>query len=995
VAGRRIGCHRVGDANLRDARAADIAAVKLPRTGLGLLVSALVAVTDTAANAQDQELEQIIVTGSRIARPDFESASPIVTIFQDRFERTGSATVETTLTSLPQFVGSWGSTSNNPSAGGQAQASLRGLNNTATLVLIDGRRMVPSNGYGVPDLNLIPPSLVERVEVLTGGASAVYGSDALAGVVNFRLLDTYEGLEFGGDWAGTGYGDAQAYTANLTGGMNFAEGRGSVMGFVGYSKRNLLTHGDRKFSRVSLSYYGPGTDGVGPHGDFLPQGSSNIEEGRATFNPSQAAFDALFARYGYPAGTVPYQTEFGFNTDGTVFTQGNFDDPGSVANFRGEQDPLTYNDRRYTYNFAPPNALQLPLQRTSVFVNGSFEFSESAELYAQGLYGDYSVDQQLAPTLVPRAYLPPTNPYIAPDLRFLLDSREDPAARVEFSKRILELGPRIGENDYSTYQVTLGLRGKVFSDWQYNAYAQYGQSDQKVLTTGNVSVSKFEELLYAPDGGKATCGGLDPFGLDSISAECARYMAVEMTDKSKVQQWSAEFTLSGSPVTLPAGDVSSVFGLFYKDDSYSQSPDPAAGVILPDGRPDIAGASGGRTAMEGSDHNLDVYVEALVPMLADRPGVVLLQTVLGYRYSDYASAGGTSSYKAELLYQPVDPVRIRGSFQHAVRAPSVFELYEPQLQANPYINPPDPCSVGSEQRTGPNGSAVDALCLAQGIPADVLPTFDYQDEYVEGFYGGNPDLQPEKATTYTVGFVLSSPFSHPALEHAQLSLDWYDISIRDAINVYGTWLFVPNCYNPTFNPEFDVTNQYCSWFGRDLETGVIIDAYEIQRNIASTEVSGIDLQLDWRMSAGPGDVGVTWLVSWMDDYLWKPDPKVKAEQWVNTGCCPTLPEWKWNLDTRYSVGGFTVSAVWTYLGTFHDYFETDFDVPATDYVDLTVAYEYDSGLLDGLTIRAGITNVFDEQPPIFPSSQQANTDPSVFDVIGRRYWVRLNYAIKP
>jgi outer membrane receptor protein involved in Fe transport len=251
-------------------------------------------------------------------------------------------------------------------------------------------------------------------------------------------------------------------------------------------------------------------------------------------------------------------------------------------------------------------------------------------------------------------------------------------------------------------------------------------------------------------------------------------------------------------------------------------------------------------------------------------------------------------------------------------------LYNPQLPAFPGINPPDPCSVGSEQRTGPNGAAVDALCLAQGIPADLLPTFDYQDAEVEGFSGGNPDLQPEKATTYTAGFVFTSRFSHPALENMQFSLDWYDITISDAINDYGAWQFVPNCYDATFNPEFDVTNKYCSWFSRDAETGVIVDAYEILRNIASVEVSGIDAQLDWSMDAGPGAVGLTWLVSWMDDYLYKIDPRAKAIQWVNTGCCPTLPEWKWNLDTRYMVGGLTTSVVWTYLGKFHSFWESDF-----------------------------------------------------------------------
>ena len=206
---------------------------------------------------------------------------------------------------------------------------------------------------------------------------------------------------------------------------------------------------------------------------------------------------------------------------------------------------------------------------------------------------------------------------------------------------------------------------------------------------------------------------------------------------------------------------------------------------------------------------------------------------------------------------------------------------------------------------------------------------------------------------------------------------------------------MPNCYDPTFNPEFDVRNRYCSWFSRDPETGVIVDAYEINRNIASNEVSGIDLQLDWRMDAGPGEVGVTWLVAWMDDVLYQADPRDKAVQLVNTTCCPTLPEWKWNLDTRYTIGGLTTSVVWMYLGKVHQFWEQDFDVPSTSYFDLTFAYEFDAGYLDGLTLRAGVTNVLDEQPPIFPYAPEANTDPSAFDVIGRRYWVSLNYAIKP
>jgi iron complex outermembrane receptor protein len=939
------------------------------------------------AFAQSEGLEEVVVTGSRIVNPDFESASPVVTIPAARFQVTSSVNVETTLNAMPQFVGSWGSGSNNPGPFGQAQLSLRGLNNTATLILVDGRRLVPSNGNGVPDVNLIPPSLIERVEVLTGGASAVYGSDALAGVVNFHLKDHFEGLEFGGNWGQTDHSDGQTYAANLTGGLRFASGRGALMGSLEYARRDQVNDGDRRFSRVALDYY--------PEiGQFLPGGSRNILEGRVRIAPSQQAFDALLAQYGYAPGTVPYQPSFGFNSDGTLFTQGS-GDAGSVANFRGVQDPLTFNDRSYTYNFAPPNALQLPLDRTTAFLSGRFGFNDAAELYADGLFGDYSVNTQVAPTPVPQVYFPTTNPYISPDLKFLLDSRSDPNARVALAKRTLELGPRISENNYRTYQATLGLRGRALGDWQYDAYAQYGHSDQSRHTTGNVRVSKFEELLYAADGGQAACGGLDPFGLNSISAECARYMAVDLTDQVSVSQFTAEISLSGAPLDLPAGSLHTVFGVFYKDDTYSQQPDPAEGIFLPDGRNDIAGAGGGVTPVDGEDHNVDLFVETLVPILKDEIGARSLQAVLGYRYSDYASAGGTNSYKAELLYQPVDAVRLRGSFEHAVRAPSVFELYDPQLPNFPQINAPDPCSVGSPERSGPNAAAVAALCVKQGLPAELLASYDYQDDTVDGYTGGNPDLTPEKATTYTAGVVLSSPFDQPALRHLQVSLDWYDIHITRAINVLAARQFVAYCYDPAYNPNFDVTNRYCSYFGRDAETGTIVKAYEINRNVAGLETSGVDLQLDWRADAGSGEVSVNWLVGWLGSYDYQAAPEVHGEQWRNTGCCPTLPEWKWNLATQYRIRDLTLGIAWQYFGSVQDYQYRAFDVPSRSYVDLSAVYDFKSGSLDGLSLRAGVTNVLNQEPPIFPTYQQANTDPSVYDVLGRRYFVGLNYAIRP
>jgi outer membrane receptor protein involved in Fe transport len=717
-------------------------------------------------------LDRVSVTGSRISRPDFESASPIVTVPAEAFDQTGAASVEATLNKFPQFVPGFDGTSNNPADGGRAQLDLRGLGSEATLVLIDGRRLVPSTGTGVADVNIIPPTLIDRVEIVTGGASAVYGSDAVAGVVNFRLKPYFEGVEFGGFTARTSENDGEQWDVNVTAGTRFAGGRGSVYGFVSRSERELLNYGERDFSRYPLFYLGPGAGVTGPKNGFVPFGSGTLEEG-ATFifagsgaNPmTQEAFDTLFESYGFPAGTVPFQPRLGFNSDGTLFTRGTFA-PGSVANFRGEQDPFFFNDLIYSYNFAPPNALQLPLERTSFFGRGTFDVTPSTRIYAEGLYADYSVTQRLAPTPADFEFMPVTNPYVPADLRFLLDSRPDPNEPMYWAKRLSELGPRVLETRYDTYQATVGLEADVFDLWLLDAYVQYGESDQSEVQSGNALRSRMEELTFAPDGGVAACGGFDVFGLGSISRECADYIAVGGTNDIVTSQLLAEVSVEGPVMSLPAGDLRMAFGVFHKKDEYSYSADPIVQEFLPDGRSDIVGFRA-TDDVDGDESNTDLYVEALVPLLANVPGAQSLELGLGYRYADYESAGGADSYKAELLYRPVNSLRLRGSYQRAIRAPGVFELFQPQLP-NFWTNNPstggvrDPCTAGSPARTGPDAASVEALCLAQGVPAESLPGFEYATDTIRGFSGGNPDLEPEDADTLTLGMAWTSGRTGPA-----------------------------------------------------------------------------------------------------------------------------------------------------------------------------------------------------------------------------------------
>jgi outer membrane receptor protein involved in Fe transport len=391
-----------------------------------------------------------------------------------------------------------------------------------------------------------------------------------------------------------------------------------------------------------------------------------------------------------------------------------------------------------------------------------------------------------------------------------------------------------------------------------------------------------------------------------------------------------------------------------------------------------------------------------VPLLAGLRGVESLEAVVGYRYSDYVSAGGADAYKAELLYRPVDALRLRSSYQHAVRAPSVFELYLPQLPAPLGFTrePLDPCEVGSDPRNGPDRAQVEALCLAQGFPVELLPNYDNPDNDAQGFVGGNPDLDPETADTLTVGVVLTSPFANRWLDRLQVSLDWYQIEIDDAIVTVFADEFIARCFDPAFNPAFDLLNRWCGMFSRNPASGDIVDAYEILRNSEGLRTAGLDLQLDWRFDLGPGELGVNWLVSYVDSFERLEAPGAPATELAGTAGSDfigsSLPEWKWSFGVSYAWQALTLDARWRYIDGMKDAdtaIEPVFRIPHYDYFDLGASYDFDEGALAGLQLHVGVENATDEDPPIFPSYSQANTDPSQYDVLGRRYYLSLTYSL--
>jgi outer membrane receptor protein involved in Fe transport len=933
------------------------------------------------ALAQEAELEQIVVTGSRIARPDYESASPVVSVSQQLFQQSGSASVDTVINALPQFVPSITSTSNNPSNAGQSNIDLRGLGSNRVLVLMDGRRVVPANGNGTVDLNLLPSSLIQNVEIISGGASAVYGSDAISGVVNFRLNTDFEGLELDGTYGITEQGDGNEYQGTISAGTKFAGDRGHIMGALSYTERSEVTQGDRKFSEVALGWDGEG---------FVPVGSGTIEEGRVTVAAPAATITQLFQQqYGIPGVT---QTTYGFNADGTLFTLGT-GAPGSVLNYRG---PITnsFNDASYSYNYAPPNYLQLPLERTSVFVAGSFDVTDNHQAYAQGIYADYTVDTALAPTPLSSVFTPPTNPFIPDDLQTLLDARATPTARFPLTRRMTEIGPRTESNEYEVYQFILGMKGDVVSDWTYDVYGSLGKVELNTDQAGNVSREAWEQLTYAPDGGVALCGGFNPFGAGAITPACAAFISRDTSYGETTEQNIFEATATGSLFELPAGKVMASVGYMYKEDKYEFSPDATLSRTLPDGRFDIAGFNAA-LPVEGETDSNELFTEILIPILADMPGADRLEATVGYRYADYSTVGGVDSYKGELMWRPIAPISVRGSYQRAVRAPSVSELFSPQVPNFPSYNNPDPCSITSANRTGPDAAAVRNLCLAQGIPASLIDSYNFNNSQVEGLAGGNPDLTEETADTFTAGITFQSPSSNPWLSAFQLSVDYYSIEIEDFVTSVPARTFIARCYDPAYNPTFDPTNTFCSFFTRRAEDGNIIDALEVNANVGAIETAGIDVQVDWAADMGPGRFSVNWIMTFLDKWEIQEipgDPFTPLEGTVGYfGAGDNFPEEKSTMNLAYKMGGWGLSAQWRYIGKVDDISVPEFELDSQNYFDLTASYAFDEGLLDGATLRVGVINVGDEDPILYPSAQQANTDPTTYDVLGRRYFLNVNY----
>ena len=1009
--------------------------------------------TVAAPAAEDSTARQatVYVTGSRIQSPNMVTTSPVSSVSAADIKLQGVTKVEDLITQLPQAFAAQNSTVSN-GASGTATVSLRNLGSTRTLVLVDGKRMP----YGSPndpaaDLNLIPGQLVERVDVLTGGASAVYGSDAISGVVNFIMKDNFEGVQIDAQYgmfqhnndydtngslrdviegrAATNPAQFQLPDDNvddglskeITGvlGVNTDDGRGNVTAWISFRDNGEVLQGQRDYSACAA--------GLAASGDFNCGGSSTSFPGRISdFN----SFDY----------TIDQST-------GNTFRP--------------------WNGATDQYNFGPLNYYQRPDQRYSVGFNGHYELNPSAEVYTQFMFMDYESKAQIAPSgnffvtqgiscdnpllsanqqaglcaidLVPDVVDDPDT--AENEVTDFIAGFEDPAvgaawvaatlgeqnavtgaaptlnpdgtlganpfngvAPAYFGRRNVEGGGRTDNLGYQTYRGVIGLRGELYDapGWNYDISAQYAQVSLTRAYTNEFSVTRLTRAMDVVDdgSGNAVCrsvvDGTDPncvpynvWTVGGVTEAALDYLQVPLLQSGTTTQNVVSAVLSGDMgqygFKLPSADegLKVAMGIEYRRDSLESITDNSFATG------DGAGQGGPTIGLSGAIDSYEAFGEFQLPLVTGQPGIELLSIEGAYRYADYSTGISADSYKIGGDYAPTSDIRFRASFQKAVRAPNVIDLFQAQ-GFNLFDLDDDLCDFTDPAGDGTGGAAciggnawqVNAAQANSGALTSPAGQYNF-------LQGGNPDLDPEEAETYTVGFV-ATPTMLPGLS---LSVDYYNIDITKAITTVGASVTMQLCY---LEGDADacsriVRNQNGQlWVG----TGNVVDT---NVNIGGVSTSGVDIAAAYGFDIGSAgalnfSLNGTWLEALDYDPIGQTFAEYECVGKYGNDCLTPTPEWRHRARMGWTtpVDGLDLALTWRHMGA------VDLDTGATGRVDSTLdAQNYFDlagtfGATDYATFRFGVNNVLDEDPPLSASvgtTGNGNTYPQSYDALGRYIFV--------
>lgn len=974
-----------------------------------LLVSAAtvaaIGLSSVSMNAAEGELETVVVTGSRIPQPNLYSSTPITAVSQDEIKYQGTTSVETMLNTLPSvFAGQTSAASNG--ATGQASVDLRGIGASRTLVLIDGKRLMPGgpdSGGEVADLNFIPSALVERVEVVTGGASTVYGSDAIAGVVNFMMRKDFEGVEFDlqggisqhangdkmmrGILADRGY-NAPAGTvwdgenANMTAifGANTKDGRGNVTAYLGYRVQRAVTQAKRDWSACAAAVntstftsYSCGGSGTIPAGRFKVSGSSAVK------------------------------------VSGT-----------STSKFTSAD----------AWNYAPSNYLQRPDTRyqggafahyqVSKYLNltGSFMFMDDhtvAQLAPSGLfYGtDYTVNCD--------------NPYLAQNSSlqsYICGSNAGTTAiaTTMIGRRFTEAGARQDDMRHTDYRFVLGANGEILDGFSYDVSAQYATAIYTENFLHDMSTSRLKKALLATtdssgnivcqsyiSGDDTSCVPINVFTANSLTSDMVSYVegsgfkqghTTEIVINANV---TADLTQFGVKSPWASSGLALNFGTEYRREELVLKTD----MEYQTG--DLTGQGGNTPSVSGAFNVSEGFIEGRLPLVSDMPFARDVSVEFGYRYASYNLQGNVGSYKYALDWQVIDDVKLRGSYQRAVRAPNVREMFYPS-----YLNlwdGADPCSGSS-----PTYSL--AQCQRTGMTAAQYGNVEEcSSSQCGGYYGGNKALKPETADTVSLGFVFTPTF----INGLTASVDYYRIKVKKLIGTVPESVILEKCATTGDSKWCDLIHRGSDGrlFGQGDGAGYV-EAYNT--NTGFKMVEGIDLAVNYQFDLE--QVGLSNAGSLSTNMTGTLQPRTLTQDYTGghvyncsglfgLTCGTPTPKWRHTLRTTWeSPWDFSVSLAWRYFGRvsldantsdatlgkgYHD--KLDSHISDYNYIDLAGQW----AITKGVTVSAGISNILDKDPPVIDSANlgisgpshygNGNTYPGVYDALGRTMFVNLTIKL--
>lgn len=985
------------------------------------------AVVSAPAYAQDQDVqdadaadeEVIVVTGSRISNPNLELSSPVGVVTSEELELRQTNTAEQFLRELPSAIPSIGSAVNNGN-GGSSFVNLRGIGSVRNLVLLDGRRFVPADTTGRVDLNSIPLAVIERTDILTGGATTTYGADAISGVVNFITKRDFAGVELNLSEQLTEQGDGNVFRADLTIGANFDDGRGNAILSVGYQDQDAVFQGDRSFGEFNVSSFSGN-----------PGGSSNAV-------PANIVFNSLNDAAGNPF-TAGIQAQI--NDAGTDIVS---NDPTNLQD-NGEFNPTPFN-------FNPFNIFQTPFERFNIFGAARYEINENIELYSQAAFSKQTVSTIIAPGgsffntytinlnnpnipeaiaerfgaglgLTGAAYTAARNTAFGPTLADGTANPDYTEFQAQVRRRTVEVGTRNSDFTSTLFNLVVGARGAITDNINYDVSATYGESERIQRQSGFARRARVDNaFLGLPDGTCVNGGGdgcvpINFFGtLGNLGPQEAQDYVFNLTQQVITGTSIATvngtvtgdfgFGFSETPIQFAVGGEYREFTATRLSDEASQTP----GAVV--------GGGGAAPDINGSYDVYDAFGELSIPIFEGESFAESLTIDLGARYSDYSTAGTEFTWKAGGSWEVIPGLTFRGNYQRSSRAPNIGELFTPVSTGLSNLAN-DPC----QGPVAPTGNLL-AACLAQ-VPAgspgaaqitagNVAPPAAGQINITTG---GNLNLGTETAKTWTVG-VAFEPDAVPGLS---VTVDYFNLKIEEAISAPTPGDSIAACFNapsgtnPFCQQEFISRSSFTG--GLDGDPAQVLGLILQQSNLGSIATDGIDVAVRYNTDLTDNiGLAMSFDGTWTNKNTFQASPTS-----VNRDClgfysvnCNPQSEFAFSQRTSLTFDeDYTLSLRWRYLSGVEQepldiaengeafigdsplFGAVDFtEIPAEHYFDLSFQWDVSENVLFTLTAQ----NLFDNQPTVVGSNigstafNSGNVFPSSYDTLGRRYGASVKFS---